>query len=369
MSVCLYHDSRRPAPPKPPCSRPDDPGEHAHSSPSSFFLAGPVPVDINPITPLCQEATELKVGVVGTGGWGKNHVRVLNELQCLAAVCDMNTERATTFSKSYHVPGYDSLDEMLKKEKLDAVTICTPASTHFAMASKALEAGLHAFVEKPMTTTVRDGEMLIEAAKNANRFLTVGFIERFNPPITALKQTIAEGKMGEPILLEFHRENSRGEHIGDVGIVKDASVHDIDTACWLFSEVPKVVYARVGGIHVPLEHEDFATILLGFSGQKTAFLVTNWITPNRVRTLSAVFSGGVVDVDFVTQKTNIHEGTVTTVPTTPFQEPLMLELRGFVNSLQEKKQPLVTGTDGLNVIRTAEAVLASSSSGTPIYPG
>ena len=310
-----------------------------------------------------------RVGVVGTGGWGKNHVRVLNELQSLAAICDMNKERMDSFSKNFHVPGYLSLEEMLKKEKLDAVTICTPASTHFSIASKTLGAGLHTFVEKPMTTTLKDGEELIEKAKSANRALTVGFIERFNPPITDLKQMISGGRMGEPILLEFHRENRRGENISDVGIVKDASVHDIDTACWLFGEIPKVVYARVGAKYVPLEHEDFAAILLGFSGQKTAFLVTNWITPNRVRTLSAVFSGGVVDVDFVTQKTSIHEGVATTVPTRPYQEPLMQELKEFVNAIQEKRQPLVTGRDGLNVIRVAEAVLASSSSGTPIYLG
>ena len=310
-----------------------------------------------------------RVGVVGTGGWGKNHVRVLNELQSLAAVCDMNAERADAFSRNFRVPGYTSLEAMLSKEKLDAVTICTPASTHFSMASKTLAAGLHTFVEKPMTTTEKDGEMLMAAAKNANRFLTVGFIERFNPPITGLKRMIEEGKMGEPILLEFHRENRRGENISDVGIVKDASIHDIDTACWLFGEVPKVVYARVGAMYVPMEHEDFAAILLGFSGQKTAFLVTNWITPNRVRTLSAVFSGGVVDVDFVTQKTSIHQGAATTVPTAAYQEPLMLELHSFVTAIQEKKQPLVTGNDGLNVTRVAEAALASSSSGTPIYLG
>jgi UDP-N-acetylglucosamine 3-dehydrogenase len=310
-----------------------------------------------------------RVGVVGTGGWGKNHVRVLNELGCLAAVCDMNEERANLFSKNYHVPAYYTLESMAKKENLDAVTICTPASTHFAMASQALAAGLNTFVEKPMTTTEKDGELLIEAAKKANRSLTVGFIERFNPPITTLKQMITDGKLGELILLEFHRENRRGANISDVGIVKDASIHDIDTACWLFGEVPKVVYARVGAMYVPLEHEDFATILLGFSGQKTAFLVTNWITPNRVRTLSAVFSGGVVDVDFVTQQTSIHEGEATTVPTRAVQEPLMLELKGFVTAVQEKKQPLVTGRDGLNVTKVAEAVLASSSAGTPIFLG
>jgi UDP-N-acetylglucosamine 3-dehydrogenase len=309
------------------------------------------------------------VGVVGTGGWGKNHVRVLNELQCLGAVCDLDKARADLYSKNYHVPGYTSLEKMLKKEKLDAVTICTPASTHFAIASQALAEGVSTFVEKPMTTTAKDGEMLIEAAKKEKRTLTVGFIERFNPPITELKKMIAEGKIGDLILLEFHRENRRGANVSDVGIVKDASVHDIDTACWLFGEQPKSVFARVGVMYAPIEHEDFATIMLGFTGQKTAFLVTNWVTPNRVRTLSAVFSGGVVDVDFVTQKTSVHEGAATTVPQRPYQEPLMLEMKEFVSAIQEKRRPLVTGEDGLKATIIAEAVLASSSSGTPIYLG
>ncbi|MDG6916555.1 MAG: Gfo/Idh/MocA family oxidoreductase [Nitrososphaerota archaeon] len=310
-----------------------------------------------------------RIAVVGTGGWGKNHVRVLNELQCLAAVCDVDMERAGAFSKKYRVPAYPSLEEMLKRERLDGITICTPATTHFQVATKALAAGLHTFVEKPLSTTLKDGETLIDAAKKADKILTVGFIERFNPPITALRQMISEKKLGDLILLEFHRENRRGAGISDVGIVHDASVHDIDTACWLFGGVPKVVYSRVGSMRDPPEHEDFATILLGFSGQRTAFLVTNWITPHRVRTLSAVFSGGVVDVDFVTQQTSIHEGDATTIPTRPVQEPLTLELKEFVSAIDEGRQPLVTGKDGLNVLRVAEAVLASSASGAPIYLG
>jgi len=305
--------------------------------------------------------------VVGTGGWGKNHVRVLSELGCLAAICDLDANRRADFSKRYGVPGYSSLDEMISKERLDGANICTPASTHFSMASKTLAAGLHTFVEKPMTTTSVEGERLLDAAKSSNKTLTVGFIERFNPPITELKKTISEKSMGDPILLEFHRENRRGEGIVDVGIVKDASVHDIDTARWLFAEEPKVVFARVGAFYPPLHHEDFATILLGFSGNRTAFLVTNWITPNRVRTLTAVFSGGVIDVDFVTQKTSVHEKSMTTVPARPVQEPLMLELKEWVAALTEGRKALVTGEDGLKTTRVAEAVLASSSSGTPIY--
>jgi UDP-N-acetylglucosamine 3-dehydrogenase len=309
----------------------------------------------------------VKVGVVGTGGWGKNHVRVLNEIGSLAAVCDMNPERLETYSRKYRVPGYTSLSEMNESEDLDAVTICTPASTHFRIASEALSIGLHTFVEKPMTTTAADAQALIEMAKKSNRSLAVGFIERFNPPITELKKTIEGKKLGDLILLEFRRENRRGENIADVGIVKDASVHDIDTARWLFAEDPKTVYARVGA--VKSKNEDFAAIVIGFSGRKTAFLTTNWVTPNRVRTLSAVFTGGVVDVDFVTQQTSIHEEKGTTVPTGVFQEPLLLELKEFVGAVQEKRDPLVTGVDGLRAIIIAEAVLASSSSGTPIYLG
>jgi UDP-N-acetylglucosamine 3-dehydrogenase len=306
-----------------------------------------------------------RVGVVGTGGWGKNHVRVLNELDCLAAVCDMDRAKMETYSKKYRVPGYSSLDEMIGKEKLDAVTICTPASTHFAVASKTLGAGLHTLVEKPMATNSEEAGKLIETAKKANRTLTVGYIERFNPPIADLKKMITKRELGELILLEFHRENRRGENIFDVGIVKDASVHDIDTAMWLFNEEPKLVFARVGT--VKSKNEDFATIVLGFSGEKTAFLATNWITPSRVRTLSAVFSGGVVDVDFVSQQTSIHEEGGTRVPTRAFQEPLTLELKEFTSAVAEKRKPLVTGEDGLKATRIAEAVLASSTSGAPIY--
>jgi len=309
----------------------------------------------------------MRIGVVGTGGWGKNHLRVLDELGCLAAVCDLDETRVGTYARKYGVPGYRSLDDMIAREKLDAVTICTPASTHYPVASKALSKGLHAFVEKPMATSSADAERLIKEAKEAGKVLTVGFIERFNPPISELKKLIVENKLGELILLEFHRENRRGPNILDVGIVQDASVHDIDTACWLFDEEPRSVFARVGHILTPLEKEDFAAIMIGFSGQKTAFLTTNWVTPSRVRTLAAVFLNGVVDVDFVTQQTRIHEEKGTMIPSRSFQEPLVLELREFISAVQEGRRPLVTGEDGLKATRVAEAALASSASGAPIY--
>jgi UDP-N-acetylglucosamine 3-dehydrogenase len=306
-----------------------------------------------------------RIAVIGTGGWGKNHVRALSEMGHLTAVCDVDAARAKEFAARYQVKGYSSIDEMLKQEELDGVNVCTPASTHLAVASKTLGAGVNTFVEKPMTSTLKEGEELIKVSEASGKILTVGFIERFNPAITELKKITKEGTLGKPILFEYRRENRRGENITDVGVVKDASVHDIDTARWLFGEEPRTVYARVGSVMG--RNEDFATILLGFSGERTAFITTNWVTPMRIRELTAVFTGGVATVDFITQEMQIHEESGTMVPNHVVVEPLTLELKEFVSAIQQKRQALVTAKDGLSVIRIAEAVLASSKSGSPIY--
>ncbi len=306
-----------------------------------------------------------RIAVIGTGGWGKNHVRVLSELGSLVAVCDLDASRAAAYAEKFRVKGYSSVDDLLEKEKPDGVTICTPASTHFAVASKVLRAGVNAFVEKPMTSTVGEAQDLIKEAEKVKKILTVGFIERFNPAITELKKMITQGTLGRPILFEYHRENRRGENIVDVGVVKDASVHDIDTARWLFGEEPKTVYARVGSVMG--KNEDFATILLGFGDERTAFITTNWVTPSRVRQLSAVFEKAVVTLDFISQEIQVHEESGTSVPKHTFGEPLMLELKGYTSAIDEGRQPLITGKDGLMVTRIAEAVLASSKTSSPIF--
>jgi UDP-N-acetylglucosamine 3-dehydrogenase len=307
----------------------------------------------------------VRIAVIGTGGWGKNHVRVLSEMGNLVALCDMDASRAATYADRFRVKGYSSVDELLEKEKPDGVTVCTPASTHLAVATKTLRAGVHTFVEKPMTSTVKEAQDLIKEAESAGKILTVGFIERFNPAITELKKMITTGILGRPILFEYHRENRRGENIVDVGVVKDASVHDIDTARWLFGEEPKTVYARVGSVMG--KNEDFATILLGFGDERTAFITTNWVTPSRVRQLSAVFEKGVVTLDFISQEIRVHEESGTRVPQHTVREPLMLELKEYVAAIAEGRQPLVTGKDGLMVTRIAEAVLASSRTSSPIF--
>ncbi|MCX8191729.1 MAG: Gfo/Idh/MocA family oxidoreductase, partial [Nitrososphaerales archaeon] len=165
----------------------------------------------------------MKVGVIGVGGWGKNHLRVLKDLKVLSSFCDIDATKVKMYEEKYGVKGYTSVDEMLEKEDLDAVTICTPTSTHYEIGMKTINSGLDTFIEKPLTYSSREGEELVSLAKKKNVILTVGYIERFNPAVIELKRILKEGEVGKPLLLEFHRENRWTGQVRDVGIVMDTS--------------------------------------------------------------------------------------------------------------------------------------------------
>ncbi len=223
----------------------------------------------------------MKIVQIGTGGFGKNHTRILSQLGVLSAICDANPSRAEEYGRKYSVNYYTSIDSMLNSEKFDAAFVCTPTSTHFSIAKTLLQQKKNVFVEKPMTYISYEGEELLDLARKNKVVLTCGYIERFNPAVSLVKEYVKNKKYGELIMLEFHRENRMPPHIKDVGIIYDTSVHDIDTALWLFDDIPEVVFARSGKIRH--EHEDFATIMLGFKENKVAIISSNWITPIRVR--------------------------------------------------------------------------------------
>jgi UDP-N-acetylglucosamine 3-dehydrogenase len=308
--------------------------------------------------------SSVKIAVIGVGGWGKNHLRVLSELGCLAAFCDMDSEKVRRYEEKYRVKGYSSVDEMLQQEELDAAVICTPTITHYELTKKALSSGLHTFVEKPLTLTSKEGEELLRIAEKEGVILTSGYIERFNPAVTAVKEIIAK-QLGEPLLLEFHRESKWLGNVRDVGIILDTAVHDIDTARWIFEQEPKSVYARTG--HIISPHEDFAAIILGFDEKKTAFIASNWVTPKKVRRLITVCTGGIVTIDFVTQEIQIDDERGTTIPRKEWREPLLLEIKHFIECVEGKQKPIVTARDAINNTKIAEAALISSRHGVPIY--
>ena len=307
----------------------------------------------------------MKIVQIGTGGWGKNHSRILSEFGVLSAICDTNSNLADEIGKKYTVNSYDSLETLLKKEEFDAALICTPTSTHTKIASNLIENKKHVFVEKPLTYLSEDGQKLIEAAKKNNVILTCGYIERFNPAVGTVKDFLKTKKYGDLIRLEFYREHRMPQHIKDVGIIYDTSVHDIDTALWLFDEVPNVVFAIAGSINH--EHEDFATIMLGFKDNKTATISSNWITPTRVRNFNAVCTDARIFSNFITQEIRIETNNGTETPKNEKTEPLSLEIRNFLDAIQGKNNLMVKPEQAVNVTKIAEAALLSSQKGTPIY--
>jgi UDP-N-acetylglucosamine 3-dehydrogenase len=204
-------------------------------------------------------------------------------------------------------------------------------------------------------------------SEKAKVVLTCGYVERFNPAVQDLKKIIEEQAYGDLLMMEFHRENRMPLHIKDVGVIYDTSVHDIDTAMFLFGKGPKMVFARAGKkFH---SYEDFATIMLGFEDQKVAIIASNWVTPKKVRTFSAVCTEGTVNGDFITQEIKIDQGDATIIPRRQqFQEPLILELQSFIDVIEgRRKRPLVTSEEATNVTKVAEAALLSSDTGSPIY--
>ena len=307
----------------------------------------------------------MKVVQIGVGGWGKNHSRVLSEFGVLSAICDTNSQRAEKFGKKYSVNFYNSFENLLEKEKFDAALVCTPTFTHSDIATKLIENKKHVFVEKPMTYLSEDGQNLIDAAKRNNVILTCGYIERFNPAVASVKDFLKSKKYGDLIRLEFYREHRMPQHIKDVGVIYDTSVHDIDTAMWLFDETPEVVYAIAGKINH--EHEDFATIMLGFKDNKTATISSNWITPIRVRNFNAVCTEARIFSDFITQEIRIETDNGTENPKNEKAEPLSLEIKNFLDSIEGKNDLLVKPEQAVNVTKIAEAALLSSQKGTPIY--
>ena len=307
----------------------------------------------------------MKIVQIGTGGWGKNHTRILSHLEVLIAVCDTNAERSKEYGEKYSVNHYKSIDDLIRFEEFDAALVVTPTSTHTEIATKLIKAKKHVFVEKPMTYNSSDGEKLKELAQKNKVILTCGYIERFNPVVDIVKDYVKEKKYGELVMLEFHRENRMPFQIKDVGIIYDTSVHDIDTANWLFDEMPSVVFARSGKINH--EHEDFASIMLGYKNNKTAIIFSNWITPKKIRTFSAVCTNAVIVSDFISQEIKIERKDETEIPRNEQKEPLLLEIQNFIGAIEGKNDLVVKPQQAVNVTKIAEAALLSSQKGVPIY--
>ncbi len=305
---------------------------------------------------------KLGVAVIGTGQWGKNHARVYKELASakLVAVCDVNVERAKAMAAQYGVKAYSDSTQMLKDREIEAVNVCTWSTILAKEAKKALNAGKHVLVEKPMATTPQQAQKLVKAAQENGLHLTVGFLMRFIPGLQLIRQSVEDKKIGDLVCVTAKRVSQWPERIGDVGVVKDTAIHDIDVMRFISNQDPVSVYAKMGSMRIK-KFEDYAQIMLTYKNGESAFIESNWLTPYKTRMLTATGSEGIMRLDYITQDLWIEQKTETVQPRLPFQEPLKAELQHFVDCIVEKKKSIVTGEDGVKALEIATAAIQSSS--------
>jgi UDP-N-acetylglucosamine 3-dehydrogenase len=310
---------------------------------------------------------KLGVGIIGTGQWGKNHARVYKELPSteLIAVCDINPEKAKAMANQYGAKAYSDSTQMLKNKEIEAVNICTWSTVLAKEALKALKAEKHVLVEKPMATNTQQAEKLVQTARENGLHLTVGFLMRFIPGLQSIQQSVKNKKIGELVCATAKRVSQWPERIGDVGVVKDTAIHDIDVMRFISNEDPISVYAKVGSMRIK-KFEDYAHIMLTYKEGKSAFIESNWLTPYKTRTLTVTGSDAIMRLDYITQDLWIEQQNETVQPRYPFQEPLKQELQHFVDCIVEKKKPLVTGEDGVRALKVASAAMQSSAKNSAI---
>ena len=324
----------------------------------------------------------VRVAVVGLGYWGPNLVRNLYELPeaRVAAVCDADTSRLDNIRSRYPaIPGTTSFDALLEDPTVDAVAIATPVSTHATLCAKALEAGKHVFVEKPLAATSEEAEGLIELAEANDLVLMPGHTFLYSPPVVTIRELIANGVLGDIYFISTSRVNL-GLHQADVSVAWDLGPHDFSILRYWLEETPSHVTAMSRGCVIP-HIPDVTFINLEFASGAIAHVELSWLAPSKLRRTTIVGSEKMVVYDdtsnepvrvfdsgvnlpnpetFGEYRLSYRTGDIVS-PHISASEPLFLELGDFCQSIRGGDAPRSSSQLGLEVVRMIEAVDASLS--------
>ena len=297
----------------------------------------------------------IKVGVAGAGVMGRNHARVLSDIRdfTLTHLFDADATTATGVAQVYDATGVDTV-EAFADAGLDAAVIATPNRTHGDVGVALLEKGVHVLVEKPIAATVADAQRLIDAARANDRVLMVGQVERFNPAVEAVKRAVADEQI---ISIQITRVGPFPPRMGEVGVVIDLAVHDIDIIRHLTDSEIVEVQPQLG--RTKAEREDTALLQFRLANGTIAHITTNWVTPYKTRTLQVATPNKFVVADLMTRQVTEYfgqqpDGSYSTrgVMSWP-AEPLKKELEAFAHAIRTGEPPAVTGEDGLRNLEVA----------------
>jgi predicted dehydrogenase len=326
----------------------------------------------------------IRIGVVGLGYWGPNLARNVEKLPGaqLAYCCDLdekNLDKARDMFPRATVT--DDLDAVLADSGLDAVIVATSVPTHYALGKRVLEAGKHAFIEKPMALKAVDAEDLVATAEAQGKQLMVGHLLEYHPGVRKVKELLDAGELGRIFYVYANRLNL-GKVRPDENALWSLGPHDISVINFLTGEEPEEVSAR-GECYLQPGVEDVVFGYIKFPSGMVGHLHVSWLDPHKSRRITVVGSEkmAVFDDMDADRKVTVYDkaavvpqyqsyGEYVTlrfgdihIPHIANDEPLRLEVQHFVDCIREGKRPLSDGRDGLNVVRVLEAMQVSLREG------
>lgn len=304
-----------------------------------------------------MKTKKLKCAVIGVGYLGKFHAEKYAALpDCeLVGVADTNRATALSVANRHTVAAYTDHRELL--DQVDAVSIVVPTSLHFDVARDFLEAGAHVLVEKPITVTVEEADELIRVAREKQRLLMVGHLERFNPALLNLDLT-----ENRPLFIESHRLAPFKPRANDVSVVLDLMIHDIDIILDIVgSEVERI---DANGLQVLSGDTDIANARITFKSGCVANVTASRISTKVERKMRMFLPSAYVSVDFQNRVlARYRKGEKEMFPGVPeilaeesvFEngDALLEEIRHFVTCIRENRAPLVPGEAGRRALQTA----------------
>ncbi len=300
----------------------------------------------------------IRVGVIGAGAMGKNHIRIYSEMTNveLAGISDIDKDLVEELAQEYNTKSFTDYNELLKMD-LDAISIVVPTKMHKVVAIECIRSGANVLVEKPISDSVENAQAIIDAAKENDKIVMVGHIERFNPAVIKLKEIIDSGLLGKIVSISTTRVGPYNPRIRDVGVILDIGVHDIDIISYLYGKSVNQTYTVAGAdIH---SFEDHATIHMRFDHELSGLVEVNWLTPHKVRNLTALGVEGVAYLDYIDQTVELHDSGWVRKAKIEQKEPLRNELEYFVDCVKEGKQANPSGEDGMHALKVSLAAIRS----------
>ncbi len=310
----------------------------------------------------------IRVGVIGVGVMGERHCRFYSSLRNveLIGLADWNADRGRAVAADYETQYFEDYRRLLAE--VDAVSIVTTTPAHFDLAMEALDNKTHVLVEKPLTETLQQGQQLVDKAQLCNKILQVGHIERFNPAYIELKNVVSEMRL---IAVNVRRLSSFDVSNTDVDVIRDLMIHDLDLITDLLGD--NFENFSAWGRSSSTDVVDHAVANFSFRDGPIATLVASRITEQKVRSIEVIADGAYVEADLLSKSLMIHRRTfpqyvdnhdtskyrqesVIECIHVPMIEPLMLELRHFVECVSEGKPSNVPGQDGLYALKLAHKV-------------